>query len=68
MNDINIISFLEKLISDIKNKKIPENKLAKISELYINFDFEDKYTDTYSDKDLLKFTTLGWYIYTNQNK
>ena len=66
MIDEKIIPFLESLIVDIKNKKLSEDQLKKISELYLNFKFQE--TNQYSDNDILKFTALGWYIYSNQNK
>jgi len=66
MIDEKIIPFLESLIVDIKDKKLSSDQLKKISELYINFKFQE--TNQYSDNDILKFTALGWYIYSNQNK
>ena len=107
ITDKNLIHFLEKLISDIKDEKVSDEELKSISEFYMMYKFTQCHTqchtechtqcqtqchtectecptectqshtqshtqsqtqsqkDIKDEKDLLKYLSLGWYIYTN---
>jgi hypothetical protein len=60
-----MISFLEHLSKNFTS--LNEKQKKHISEFYIQFQCEEKRNTTeYSEKDLLKFLSLGWFIYENQ--
>jgi hypothetical protein len=62
-----IIPFLEDLLNNIKNKNLSEEGLRKVSEFYLSYNLLET-DNNYSDKDLMNFLSLGWYIYENQVK
>jgi len=59
-----LIQFLEKLVTSIKEGSLSLEELKSISEFYMMYTFSDIKNDV-SEKDLLKFLSLGWYIYKN---
>lgn len=66
-NQQQLINFLRNLANDIENNNIENENLLKISQFMMNFQFQnqqDEQSDDYSNDDMVKFLSLGWYIYT----
>ena len=66
-NQQQLINFLRNLANDIENNNIEDENLLKISQFMMNFQFQnqqDEQSDDYSRDDMVKFLSLGWYIYT----
>lgn len=66
-NQQQLINFLRNLANDIENNNIEDENLLKISQFMMNFQFQnqqDEQSDDYSNDDMVKFLSLGWYIYT----
>ena len=67
MKNNNIIDFLEKLIVNIENDKLSNEKLLKIFEFYINYNYSDNINNI-DDTEIKKYLTLGWLIYNINEK
>lgn len=64
-NQQQLINFLRNLANDIENNNIADDKLLSISQFMINYNFQNQeISDDYSRDDMIKFLSLGWYIYT----
>lgn len=62
-----IKSFLEQLSKNYEN--LNENQKKHISEFYMQFQFMNKNKENeFTENNLLKFLSLGWFIYENENK
>ena len=58
-----LIIFLRELATDIETKKLNNDKLIDVSKFYMSWNFkEDK--GEYSEDELIRYLSLGWYIYT----
>ena len=69
MEEDKIILFLEKIIQDIKNKNITQRQHQILTEFNLQYDFEQSVNeDDFSNRDMINFLSLGWYIYNNLNK
>jgi hypothetical protein len=62
--------FLRKIASDIENNTISEDELLQVSEFYMKNCMKNCMkksladpVENISNDDVIKFTTLGWYIY-----
>ena len=55
---------METVIDKLKNKTLTEIELKHVSEFYIAYKFIDIKSEL-SDQELIKFLSLGWYIYKN---
>ena len=73
-----LIQFLRDLADDIESKKLQEEQLVKVGEFFMYFKFTEEYgthTGTHTgtheeqssdeDMDIVKFISLGWYIYSH---
>ena len=68
-----LIPFLRKLASAIENKELAQPQLQSISEFFMSYQFQEQaYKDSdnsvytkpnFSEKELIKFVCLGWYVY-----
>jgi len=58
-----LIIFLRKLVADIEQNKLDKNKLANVSQFYMRWQFAEDEGE-YSYNELLKYLSLGWYMYT----
>ena len=68
MDETTILAFLKKVTSDYEQKKLSEEEKRVISEFFMEFSFlNDKTTDN-SEKNLMKFLFLGWFIHSNFGK
>ena len=60
----NLILFLQKLIDGMKNNTLDDNSIKQISEFYMSWQFKEDQGE-YTREELIKYLSLGWYIYTN---
>lgn len=68
-----LIPFLRKLASAIEKKELAQPQLQSISEFFMSYQFQEQaYKDSdnsvntkpnFSEKELIKFVCLGWYVY-----
>jgi hypothetical protein len=70
MNKETVIHKLKHLTTQISDDLLPDKKLQMISKLLIELDFYDELetgekSSTYSQNELVKFLSMGWYIYSN---
>ena len=59
---------LKDLTSQIEEDILPNEKLQMVSKLLIDLDFYDEFNEPkspLSQNELLKFLSMGWYIYSN---
>jgi len=69
-----LILFLRNLADSIENDKLSSEQLQKTGEFFMSYKItEPEYNEEeYIDMDIIKFTTMGWYIYCilldNDNK
>lgn len=67
MNKENLVEKLNFISKNISNGTYDDNTLQFISQFVINIDFLDQLDsnqDQFSNKDFMKFLSLGWYFYT----
>ena len=58
-----LTTFLRTLATDIENDKLTEQQLQQVGEFFMTFLFLKD--NKKSDKDFMKFITMGWYVYNN---
>lgn len=69
MSDEKFISFFDQCIERIKDKTLTDSQLQIIAEFYITFLFTDTNNiDDISNKELLKYISMGWYVYNELKK
>ena len=71
--NIKLVKFLRELAVSIENEQLEPTQLQSVSEFFMIYKFREQavrslnYTDTeeddLSDDELLKFISLGWYVY-----
>ena len=62
-----IISFLENLAKNYNS--LDDHQKKQISEFYILYQFNEKTKQNdFSEKNLLKFLSLGWFIHEKQTE
>lgn len=63
-----LVNFLKELANKIENNQIENNNIIKISQFMMSYNFEssnnNENDEDFSRGDLIKFLSLGWYIYT----
>ena len=63
----NLILFFKNMADDIENDKLTEKELRSSSEFYMSYlvqnEIDNDQNIHVSEKDLIKFLFLGWYIY-----
>ena len=65
-----IISEMQEIIQNLQNNN-KEEDVTKLSELLINYKFhkeminDSEESENFSQKEMVKFLSLGWYVYTN---
>jgi hypothetical protein len=71
-NDSHIITFLRKLADSMESTKLPPDQLKCIGDFYMSYKFHEQRNgntknededDEIEDMDIVKFLTLGWYVY-----
>ena len=58
-----LIPFLRNLANSIEQNSLDNKQLASISEFFMAWKFKED-TGEYSKEELIKYLSLGWYIYT----
>lgn len=68
-----LIPFLRNLADSIENGNIMPKELQRIGEFFMSYQFqkqadsdksnEDDKTELFTQQELLKFVSLGWYVY-----
>jgi len=62
----NLITLLESIIENIKNDKYTSTHLNYLSSFLCKFSFFTKENQNPpSNRDLINFLSLGWYVYNN---
>ena len=59
-----LVPFLRNLANSLEENTLDNIQLLQISEFFMSFSFK-KDQGEYSSEELIKFLSLGWYIYTN---
>lgn len=62
-----MICFFEQLVSDLKSGNLSKEQEQKLSEFYISQKFSENKNDELTEKEILKYVALGWFMY-NYNK
>lgn len=70
--DVQLVQFLRELADSIESKKLQQEQLKCIGEFYMNYKMSEEIFDNsestdendYDEMDIVKFLTMGWYIYT----
>lgn len=59
-------SFYSSLAFSIENQTLSNTDLKKAFEFFVSFNFEkqNKENENMNDSELMKFFSLGWFIYT----
>jgi len=65
-NAIKIEEFLQNLVIKIRNNELNHDQSAMIRDFFYSFHFSEN-RDKIEEKNILKYLTLGWYIYENLN-
>lgn len=66
MNNNTLISLLENILQNLRNNKYNTLQLTYLSSIIQKFSFlTQENRNLPSNRDLLDFLSLGWYIYTN---
>ena len=66
--DDQLVPFLRDLADSIESNNIHNEKLKIVGEFFMNYKLQEELIDKDSDKeyddiDIIKFITLGWWIY-----
>jgi hypothetical protein len=66
VNDINhkLVPFLKELIESIESNQLSEEQLKHIGEFFMSYRFYENSNENSNETDIVKFITMGWYIYT----
>lgn len=69
-----IAKFLSDLSEDVRNEKLDASQIQLVGEFYLNYLFNNDIrpsepttpdsSDCVDNNELIKFLSLGWYIYT----
>ena len=60
-----LVKFLRELSNSIENNDIEDKKLLEISKFFMKFKFyENGVYGEYEKDEMVKYMSLGWYIYT----
>ena len=65
-SNINLIYFLRNLADLIEKKQLNSIQTQSVGEFYMSYQFKEetlKENNTINDIDLIKFLSLGWYVY-----
>ena len=67
MDETTILAFLKKVTTDYEEKKLSEEEKRIISEFFMEFSFFQDKSDK-SEKNMMKYLFLGWFIHSNFGK
>ena len=60
-----LINFFQEIIDKLEKDEVEHEKLVDLSKFMLKYKFEENYK---FDDNLLKFLTMGWYVYSNMEK
>jgi hypothetical protein len=60
----NIRNFMRNLLEQIDNNTLSDESYEKVKDFYIDYGLK-KVDNDFSEYEMMKFFTLGWYIYNN---
>ena len=63
-NTQKLVPFLRELATSIETDSLDNYQLKYVSEFFMAWNFQ-KDKGEYSSEELIKFLSLGWYIYTH---
>jgi len=63
-NTQKLVPFLRELATSIETDSLDNYQLKSVSEFFMAWNFQ-KDKGEYSSEELIKFLSLGWYIYTH---
>ena len=66
--DLQLVPFLRNLADSIEKKELLPDQLQKIGEFYMSYEkeiYDSGDNSTEDSMDVVKFLTLGWYMYTH---
>ena len=63
--ELNLSSFLRDLAQKIDDQVLSEKEKQTISEFYLSFKFQNECSSETTDKELVNFLSLGWFIYSH---
>jgi hypothetical protein len=58
-----LITFLHKLAENLEKNKLTDEEIQKVGEFYIAWVSNKQEEEDMTDKDFMKFFTMGWYVY-----
>ena len=61
----NVVIFLRDLATKLENNELSDETALKITEFFMKFNFIDSMFASEENADVLKFLSLGWYVYTH---
>ncbi len=63
----NLIEFLKSLTKSLEKNELDDTKISRISEFFMSYNFQDQTNEEeeFQDEELVKFLSLGWYVYTH---
>jgi len=61
---LQLVTFLKKIIKSLENNNLDNDQLLLVSEMYMKYKYLSNPCET-PREDLLKYTSLGYHIYTN---
>jgi hypothetical protein len=59
-----IIHFLEDVTLRMKNQILSDEEERTVSQFYINMLYNKSNPSSPSEKDLMRYMTMGWYVYS----
>jgi hypothetical protein len=75
-SDTQLVPFLRELADSIEYKKLQQDQLKYIGEFYMSYKFREKQNrkkdedeeEEEEEEDIVKFLTLGWWMYTQMRE
>jgi hypothetical protein len=65
-SDLQLVPFLRNLADSIEKEQLLPEQIQKIGEFYMSYKLNtENSTEDPESMDVVKFLTLGWYIYTH---
>ena len=63
----NLKEFLKSLTKSLEKNELDDTKISRISEFFMSYNFQDQTNEEeeFQDEELVKFLSLGWYVYTH---
>ena len=71
-SDAQLVPFLRELADSIESAQIHQEQLKRVGEFFMSYKFQEELINNdeekdpekeYEDMDIIKFITLGWWIY-----